>query len=113
MPTYRKGKADWIDPTLLAERVDYNEYSVRATEEVRRLLSVMRGGLEHIRAPVLLVHSRRDENVPAINMDEIYAGLQTDKKREWVDLGSHNIVGDADRDSVAVLAADFIAQVAS
>jgi carboxylesterase len=113
MPTYHKGIPDWNDPTLLEERVDYSEYAVRAVEEVRKLLSIMRSKVEDITAPVLLIHSRRDVMVPATDMDEIFQRLRTDKHREWVDQGGHNIVCDADRHAVADLTADFIAQATS
>jgi carboxylesterase len=111
MPTYQKGKSDWVDQTLVAERVAYSEYSVRAAEEVRRLLSEMRSKLTQIEAPVLLIHSQLDQLVPHADMDEIFALLETEKQREMVDKGSHNIVGDADRETVVELIVKFITQV--
>lgn len=88
----------------------YLTYPTSSVIQLNRLLGAMRAGLPHVTAPVLLMHSRRDEVASFASMDTIAAQLgSTDKQTCTVEDSHHVITMDHECDTVFAAAARFIA----
>jgi carboxylesterase len=88
----------------------YMEYPTSSVIQLNRLLAAMRAGLPQVTAPVLLIHSRRDEVVPFASMGMVAARLvSTQVQTCVVDESHHVICMDHECDRVFAAAADFIA----
>lgn len=98
VPSMPKGTGGWVDKTLASERVAYNAYPLRSVVELDSLLADMRSHLHQVTAPLLSIHSRRDDFVPPEHMSLIQSSVgSTDKRMAWVDESYHLIVCDVDR----------------
>ncbi len=109
MPRIPKTPANWFDPEAARTHIEYPHHLTAAVAELKDLLEVMRDGLPAVRAPALLIHSRQDLDVPPENMQRIFDRLgSSDKQMLWVEHSSHNIVRDAERETVFQAAYEFI-----
>lgn len=109
-----KGAGKWVDETLAAERVAYQAYPLRSVVELDYLLADMRSHLHLVNAPLLSIHSHRDDFVPPENLAKIQAGVgSTYKEAAWVNRSYHLITSDADREFVLEYIRSFIREQVS
>jgi carboxylesterase len=112
MPKVPKGESDMQDSKAAAANIDYPVYPTRGILELSSLLSEMRASLPQVTAPVLLMHSRLDRDLPTDSMQNIYDHLGSmDKYMHWLEHSGHNIVMDQDREHVYDFVADFVRRV--
>jgi len=98
VPFLPKGTGGWVDPSLATERVAYDAYPLRSIVELDLLLADMRSHLHQVTAPILSIHSHRDDFVPPEHMSMIQSAVDSVEKRmAWVDESYHLIVCDVDR----------------
>jgi carboxylesterase len=108
-PSMPKGPADWQDPDLARDHIDYPEYPTKGFVELMDLLSVMRGSLAAIHQPALLIHSRTDQSVNPENAQKIYDHLGSqDKEILWLEKSGHVVTRDISRQQVFEAAEAFI-----
>jgi len=94
------------------QHVAYPQYPVRAIGELNQLLGVMRARLLQVKAPVLLVSSREDDDFIREGMAQIQARLGSpDKQVMWVEGSGHVITEEPQREIVFSAAADFIRRI--
>lgn len=104
-----KGGGGWVDETRAAERVAYQAYPLRSVVELDSLLADMRSHLHQVTAPLLSIHSRRDDFVPPDNLAKIQAAVASaQKKQAWVERSYHLITLDVDRELVLDYVLNFI-----
>lgn len=108
-----KGPADWRDPHVAEDHLEYPMNPVRGGAEVFDLLEEMRRGLPAITAPVLIIHSRGDQVVLPDHPSFLYEKIgSTDKEIVWVEDSGHVITRDAERQKVFTAASTFVDRVA-
>lgn len=101
-------------PDWMSDHVAYPKNPVRAGVELDQLLVEMRGSLPKIMKPTLLIHSRKDTEVPINSMPEIFTRLGTkDKTTFWIENCHHVIVREPEKEKVFKTVSDFIARVSS
>ncbi len=107
--------AGWFDQEALKDHVSYPQNPVRAAVELDRLVAEMRAMLSQVRVPVLLIHSQDDTTVAAENMENIYAALPADLRKEklLVRNSGHVVPRDAARQQAFEAAAEFILDLES
>ena len=104
--------ADWFDKEGFAGHISYPLNPVRSAAELEIMLERMRSVLPKVNVPVLLVHSKDDNYVPADSMPRIHEHLGTpDKQMIWVSGSGHVITRDAARGQVFEAAAAFLSRV--
>lgn len=109
MPKVAKVTAKWQNLEAARDHIEYPHHVTAAIAELKALLVEMRARLPAIQSPVLLVHSRQDQDILPENMPRIYDCLTTPEKHMlWVENGSHNIPREVDRQIVFQAAHDFI-----
>lgn len=98
----KRGGSDVRDPAMRARNPSYPVIPVRALGELDRFVQVVRRELPFVRAPTLVVHSRRDHTVPPACADEIERaiGARVVRRRTLCD-SFHVITIDVERDLVA------------
>jgi len=109
IPSLPKGTGGWIDESLAAERVAYDAYPLRSIVELDALLAEMRSHLHEVKAPLLSIHSRRDDFVPPdhLGMIQEHVGSSV-RQAAWVEKSYHLIVCDVDRERVFAYIRDFL-----
>jgi carboxylesterase len=106
--------ADWYDKEAKKDYVAYASNPVRSIAELNKLLARMRAELPRVRLPVLLIQSRQDDYPIPESMPLIFEKLgSADKQALWIEGSSHLITLDAQRESVFMAAAEFIARLES
>jgi carboxylesterase len=106
------GPSDWHDHEVEKQNLDYGIQSLRAVAELHDLLSLMRGNLARLEAPVLLIHSKGDGFLPQEHAEMIYEQLGSpDKELLWIEDSGHNLPRDAARETVFAAAAAFVQHV--
>jgi carboxylesterase len=114
LPTLPPRPSDWHDHEAERVHVCYPKTPTRMIPELRSLLAETRTALPKVSAPVLLVHSRQDGDIPPENMELIYQDLgSADKQMLLVENSGHNIPRDAERERVFRAAHEFIQRVAN
>ena len=109
VPTIAKGTGGWVDESRAAERVAYDAYPLRSIVELDGLLKDMRTHIKDVTAPLLSIHSRRDDFVPPEDMERIQKAVSSQTKRSaWVERSYHLIVCDVDRNLVLEAILKFI-----
>lgn len=104
-----KGTGGWVDPSLAEDRVAYDGYPLRSIAELDALLADMRAHLGEVTAPLLSIHSRRDDFVPPDHLTRIQAAVgSSTKQRAYVEQSFHLIVVDVDRERVLTHILDFL-----
>jgi carboxylesterase len=87
----------------------YPVWVTRAINQLCAMLKVMRAGLPHITAPVLLIYSSADETVSLENLQLNYEAMGRAKKYKLVLQESlHVVTEDIERESVFKAVDDFI-----
>jgi carboxylesterase len=90
-----------LDPEERAKNLGYGVYSGRLLYELWRLAESARRALSGIRAPTLLIQSRRDPRIaPEVAERAIARVGATEKKLVWESDGGHIITVDYGRDRV-------------
>ncbi|MFV1857821.1 MAG: alpha/beta hydrolase [Anaerolineales bacterium] len=108
------GESDWHDKEAEKIQVHYPVFPVRATAELNDLLDEMRGTLDQVTVPALLIYARGDGTIPPESGQVMYDGLgSADKELMWLTESGHNIPRDASRQQAFEAAASFIRRVAA
>ena len=108
----RGGGPDIADPAARAASRSYRAMPLGGILELLALQHVVRGELERVRQPALLLHGRGDHSAPVANLVRLRQRLGSRTveahvlERSW-----HVVTLDYDRDAVARLAADFLDRV--
>ena len=99
IPWIFKGRTPIVDFKLSRREKDYPAYPyfpTRILAEVEEIKLVMRAELAHIKAPVLLIQSRKDPSVPPQSAEGLFAQLpDVPKELFMLDDAGHSIVMDA------------------
>ena len=109
-----KGESDWQDPNAHEDHFSYDRYPTKAILELTKLLAAMRDSLPKLKAPTLLMHSKKDTGVIPENMNWIYRELGTpesEKKKVWLENSGHVVTRDLDKKIVFESILGFINQV--
>jgi len=80
-----------IDPTT-AELPSYDRYPLRATAELLALMEHVKDDLQDVRAPLLLVHSKRDPTIPFISAEFVLTNVASEDKRAVELEGSVHVI---------------------
>jgi carboxylesterase len=106
IPFVDKGPADeHADP----QHVHYPRYPVRAIGELRALLVESSACLPRVRAPALIIHSRRDASVTPANAEYIHQHLGSrDKQLLWLERSGHIVTEGPERAAVQAAVTRFV-----
>ena len=113
IPYVPKGEPDWQDPNAYKNHFSYHRYPTKAVLELTKFLAAMRDSLPKVKAPTLLMHSKKDFGVIPENMNWIYRDLGTaenEKKKIWLENSGHVVTRDLDREFVFKSVLGFINQ---
>lgn len=100
---------DFIDPEGPLRVWSYEIHPVPAAYQLWRLKNVVRGELELITVPTLIVHGRRDQLVYPAAAQEVYDRIASpDKTLRWFENSGHVITVDAEREQVWQLTYEWI-----
>lgn len=108
----RGGGPDIADPVARAASTSYRAMPLSGILELLALQQVVRGELDSVRQPALLLHGRGDHSAPVAGLVRLRQALASRTveahvlERSW-----HVVTLDYDRDEVARLAADFLDRV--
>lgn len=103
---------DYQDRTAAREHLSYPVLPMRSVIEIAELLAVLRAELPAVRAPVLVMHSRRDGGVSPLNAAALYRRLGSPHKQlHWIENSGHVMTVEPARHQVYVKAARFVEQV--
>lgn len=98
IPIIHKGRTPIEDPKAARRERDYPAYPyfpTRILAEVEDLKMAMHAELKNIHAPILLIHSRKDSIIPAVNAERLFQALpDTPKEILWLENSSHSITMD-------------------
>lgn len=100
-------RSDVRDPRVRRENPCYDEIPTRALGELARFMKLVGGELEAVRAPVLVLHGRRDHTAPVACAAKIAARTRAVRAR-ILDRSYHLIAADVERDIVAAEVIDFL-----
>lgn len=105
----KKGPDDFHDPSVAEWHVDYDHQPTRCAISLLAFLRHLNEDLPEIEAPLLLMHSRADTQVPPRNMPYIYERVgSTDKEIVWLENSGHVVTEDLDKDEVFRRAWEFV-----
>ena len=94
--------------------VGYKSTTIGAVNVVLDLLARVRGELEAVNAPLLVVHSVRDLTVPVDSAREIHARASSgDKRLELIDAGSHLMTIEPNLRLIDAIIVDFLKRLES
>ena len=108
----KTGGPDIADPAVRRASRSYTAMPLSGLVELLRLQAVVRGELDRVRQPALLLHGRHDHSVPVASQDLLRRSLGSALvethvlERSW-----HVITLDHDRDEVARLTGDFLERI--
>jgi carboxylesterase len=117
VPTIHKNVPRFPDDHPLYHRRErnypaYPEYPGRILPEMDKLARAMLAALPQVKVPVLLIHSRADQEVPFTNMQSIFEHLSSRHKQMLgVDGMNHSLVMDLRREEVFEAIFRFLKQV--
>jgi len=100
-------RSDVRDPAVRRENPCYDEIPTKALGELARFMKLVGGELDQIRAPVLVLHGRRDHTAPVACAARIAARTNAVRTR-ILPRSYHLIAADVERDIVAAEVIDFI-----
>ena len=100
-------RSDVRDPRVRRENPCYDQIPTKALGELARFMKLVGGELDQIRAPVLVLHGRRDHTAPVGCAARIAAGTNAVRTR-ILERSFHLIAADVERDIVAAEVTDFI-----
>jgi carboxylesterase len=103
----------WFNQEARKDNISYSQNSVRSIGELNKLTVQMKADLPHVKAPVLLMHSKEDKNVLPENLKLIYRGLVNthNKTKLYIANSGHVITRDAERGQVFKTVAEFISRI--
>lgn len=110
-PRIWKENDDQSQAQHLPDHITYPAYPTRAVAELNSLLAVMRQSLPLVRAPALLIQSRKDDSlgVSATAMQQLHDALGSqDKQMVWLEDSGHVVTQDIERDYVFQLITAFV-----
>ena len=108
----RGGGPDIADPVARAASTSYRAMPLSGILELLALQRVVRGELDRVRQPALLLHGRGDHSVPVADVGRLRRRLgSTTVEAHVLERSWHVVTLDYDRDAVARLAADFLDRV--
>ncbi|HEX8715621.1 MAG TPA: alpha/beta hydrolase [Gemmatimonadaceae bacterium] len=97
------------DPDAAARGLAYGVFTGAGVRALRATAAAAAAVLQAVRAPTLLIQSRRDNRVPAGVAEQALARLgAADKRLEWVSEGGHVITVDYGKERVFALAYDWL-----
>ena len=103
------GKPDIKDESAWERHVAYRRFHVKALVQFLKLLEETRRLAPAIHQPVLVIHSRHDNTVPAANAELILRLIRSqDRKLVWLDNCYHVMTLDYDSERVHQEVATFI-----
>jgi len=112
LPFLDKEDGKWFNPEVEKDHISYPSHPLRSVYELDKLVKLMRAGLPEITAPVLLMHSRDDADVPYEDANTLCEEIgSADKEVLLVEGSNHVITRDGDTMRVFKAAADFIRRV--
>lgn len=89
--------------------IAYDRLPTLATRRMLRLLREVRGGLDYVRCPVLIMHSRNDHTVHPGNAQMIYDRVSSgDREITWLERPYHVLTLDYHRAKVFAATFEFI-----
>jgi carboxylesterase len=87
----------------------YPGLPLRGAVQFFRMQRAVRRRLGEVRQPVLLMQGRHDTTVSPGAMDEILAGVSSERKEfHWLEASAHPVIIDSELDRLAGLTLDFI-----
>lgn len=101
------------DPSLKTanETLVYPRISLHAIREVIALGRVVENELAKIKAPTLIIHSRRDRVILPQSAEIAFQSIgATDKRLVWFEHSGHEMFLDSERDAVAAALGGFLAE---
>lgn len=102
-------RSETKEPHIEEAILPYDRTPVKCVASLRRLINDVRGRLEHITTPALVIQGGEDETIYPEDAEIIMAGLgSTDKQLIWYPRSSHIIVLDHDREKMFAEIAAFI-----
>lgn len=94
---------------LFPDQLEYDRYPLSAVLQLCEFLGVLRGRLEKVKAPVLVLHARGDRRIHHHNAEWIHARVSShDKRKILLDDPCHLIMLGNDRDRVEEEVVRFI-----
>jgi carboxylesterase len=98
-----------LDPGARRNALGRGITTPRLVHELLRIVRRAQKSAGRVRAPTLVVHSRRDPRIPESDANNAFKRLGSPEKRlEWVERSGHVISVDYDRDWVAKTAVSWI-----
>jgi carboxylesterase len=101
---------DFSDPQAIATIKRENRLPVSAIDELIRITEQGRRCVSEIHAPLLIIHSKRDETALPASADEIFrlATSASSKSLHWLEQSGHVITIGAEREEVNRLVTSFV-----
>ena len=100
-------RTDVRDPRVRRENPCYEQIPTKALGELARFMKVVGSELEAVRAPVLVLHGRRDHTAPVACAAKIATRTKAARMR-ILERSYHLIAADVERDIVAAEVIDFL-----
>jgi carboxylesterase len=96
-----KTESSILDPVARSQALGRGVATPRLLRELALVVGRARRAARQVRAPTLVIHSRRDPRIPVGNAEAAFAALGASEKRlEWVERSGHVISVDHDREQV-------------
>jgi len=109
MPYASKGQSDMQDKENDAQHANYTTYPTRAVVELDSLLKETRTHVPEISIPVLLIHSKADQGVPLVNLENYYANIPSKQKSKLIlEKSGHVITEDIERETAFKAIDNFV-----
>jgi carboxylesterase len=108
-PKFKPEISDWVDKEAEKSNLHYPEFPTSAVLELKDIFTQLRAALQDVHCPTLLIHSRQDKSVYPTHMQSIYDSLGSQTKDMlWLQNCGHNVVRDAERETVFQACHHFI-----
>lgn len=105
------GASGYADATLLAANTNYRSFPLDALVSLYRYGPLVERLLPRVRAPLLVIHSRRDLVIKPISANIIHARAgSTDKQLMWFERSGHEMLQDLEAADVVAAVEAFIRQ---
>ncbi len=105
----RKSGGGWFTPEAKEGHISYSANPIRSVVELSYLVDQVKGNLDKISAPTLVIHSKDDVYVPANSAEEIFKRLiNSEKELLYIEKAGHVITRDGNIEFVFNKVAEFI-----
>lgn len=109
---YKSKGPDIRDKAAKQKIVSYHKYPVKSVDQLLALLQHVRGDLQDVSAPALLIHSKKDRTVHFSNLDFMAANIRSEIKKVLILENSYHIVTvDVDKTQVFEAITEFIQDI--